>query len=209
MKKCYVIGAGEVFCLDLTPNEDDLVIAVDGGFRILEDAGIKPDLVIGDFDSLGFCPQSEDTIKLPEMKDDTDMFAALKQGIDKGYSDFFIYGGTGGRFDHTFANVQLLTYLSQIGRRGFMFSNDNVLTVITDNQIELPSGNAGIVSVFSVSENAYGVSERGLKYELTDASLTNSNPIGVSNEFTNSSSCIRVEKGTLLIIFPRDVNGLF
>ena len=208
MKRCYLVGAGENYGIDFVPSDEDMVIAVDGGFIALKEADIRVDLVVGDYDSLGYCPDSENVIELPCVKDDTDMLAAIKEGIKKGYTDFIIYGGMGGRIDHTFANVQLLSYLSSLGRRGFLVSKDNILTAITDGQISLPSGNEGIVSVFSLSEKSYGVYEKGLKYELEADVLTNLMPLGVSNEFCSKDCMIKVTKGTLLIVFPKDVIGL-
>ena len=169
----------------------------------LEQAGIEADLAIGDFDSLHFVPRHPRVMKLNAEKDDTDMAAAIREGVQAGYDLFHLYCGTGGRIDHTIANLQLLAELSQNGRQGFLFGKDSVLTAVTNGTLGFSRDAAGFVSVFSHSERSEGVFLKGLKYELADAVLTNTFPLGVSNEFTGQESTITVGKGTLLVIFPR------
>lgn len=200
---CYIVGAGENYGLDFTPKKEDFVIAADAGFHYLRDSGITPDLIVGDFDSLSDIPQDGNVLKLAAEKDDTDMSVAIKEGICAGYREFHIYGGTGGRMDHTIANIQMLAYLSEKKMRGWLFHRDSVLTVITDGKLILDRDCSGYVSVFSYSEKSAGVYLRNLKYELNDATLTNRFPLGVSNEFIGKESSITVETGMLLIVFPR------
>lgn len=208
MKKniCYIVGAGENYGLDFSPAEGDFVIAADAGLRLLEEKGIRPDLIVGDFDTLHYIPQGENVLRLPPEKDDTDMSVAIKEGIGAGYTAFHIYCGTGGRIDHTIANLQLLAYLSERGMQGFLFDRDSVFTAITDAELAFNRMDGGYVSVFSWSERSTGVYLKNLKYELHDAVLTNSFPLGVSNEFIGKESRILVERGTLLVNLPREVS---
>lgn len=205
---CYIVGAGENCGLDFRPEREDFVIAADAGLRYLEAAGITPDLIVGDFDTLQYVPERGNVLKLPAEKDDTDMSMALKEGIRAGYTVFHIYGGTGGRLDHTIANLQMLVYLSRRNLRGFLFDRDSVFTAVTDGEIAFGKINAGYVSVFSCSDRAAGVFERNLKYELDDVVLTNSFPLGVSNEFIGKESRIAVGDGTLLVSFPKGAEKL-
>ena len=200
---CYIVGAGENHGLGFVPNPEDYVIAADGGFAHLQREGIRADMVIGDFDSLTSPPEHGNVVALPSEKDDTDTFAAVREGIGRGYGEFHIYGGTGGRFEHTFANIQTLAYLSQNGMRGRLIGGREIMTAITDGALSFDDGQEGYISVFALSDRAEGVSLRGLKYELEDAEVSNSFPIGVSNEFVGKKSEISVKKGTLLIIYPK------
>ena len=200
---CYIVGAGENYGLHFTPERGDFVVAADAGLCYLEERGIVPDLIVGDFDTLKRVPQGRNVVKLPAEKDDTDMSMAVKEGIKAGYTVFHIYGGTGGRLDHTIANLQMLVYLSRRNLRGFLFDRDSVFTAVTDGEIRFGAIESGYVSVFSWSERALGVFERNLKYKLDDAVLTNSFPLGVSNEFIGSESSIVVGSGTLLVGFPK------
>lgn len=200
---CYIVGAGENYGLDLEPEIGDFVIAADAGLCVLEEKGITPDLTVGDFDTLQYIPQGENVLRMPPEKDDTDMAAAVKEGIRAGYTTFHIYCGTGGRIDHTIANLQMLAYLSTRGMRGFLFDKDSVFTAVTDTQLAFDKIEDGYVSVFSWSERSTGVYLENLKYELHDAVLKNSFPLGVSNEFIGKESRITVGSGTLLVNFPK------
>lgn len=200
---CYVVGAGENFGLDFQPATGDFVIAADAGLRYLEKQGIRADLVIGDFDTLKYIPGHSKTIALSAEKDDTDTLAAVREGIMAGYTSFHIYCGTGGRIDHTMANLQVIAYLSANNMRGFLFDNGTVITAMTNGSLCFGKIPCGYVSVFSCSEKAEGVTMCGLKYELNNATLTNTFPIGVSNEFIGRESSISVGSGTLFIVFPK------
>ena len=203
-KICYIVGAGENYGLDFTPSAGDFVIAADAGIRYLEEHGVTADLVIGDFDSLNDIPTHPNTMALNAEKDDTDMLAAIREGIKAGYSFFHIYCGMGGRIDHTIANLQVLAYLSENGMQGFLFGKDSVITAITNQKIAFDKIPSGYISVFSFTEKSEGVYLSGLKYELDNAVLTNTFPLGVSNEFIGMESNISVRAGTLLIVFPRE-----
>lgn len=196
---CYVIGAGECVRLPQNINEEDMVIAVDGGFQYVKNSRV--DLVVGDFDSLGFVPEHPNVLRLKPEKDDTDMLVALKEGLKAGYLDFHIYGGCGGRFEHTIANIQSLAYLAQHGAKGTLRDGDTVITMLANGGLILPSELTGYLSVFSYGEKAEGVTLKGVKYPLERATLTDNFPIGVSNEFTGQSAEISVEKGRLLILY--------
>jgi thiamine pyrophosphokinase len=166
---------------------------------------IIPHVVIGDMDSIGETPPPESCIIYPQEKDDTDMMLAVKYGLDKGYKDFQIYGGLGGRLDHTLANIQLLTYLSTnkstIGAHGTLWGFDYKVTAITDEEIQISGQSSKKISIFSFDDTSHGVSLKNLKYELIDAELKSAYPIGVSNEFTEKPAYISVRKGTLIILW--------
>lgn len=196
---CYIVGAGECSRLLLNLKKEDYVIAVDGGYEYLK--GNRIDLVIGDFDSLSYVPEHPNVIVLKPEKDDTDMMAALKEGLKRGYETFYIYGGCGGRIDHTLANIQSLAYLSQQGARGYLLYDNQVITIIQNDSIVFQSDKKGYISVFSFGEKAEGVTLKGLKYPLENAVLSDKFPLGVSNEFTGVMSEISVKKGRLIVVY--------
>ena len=103
MKLCCIVGAGPS---ELYIENGAFVIAADAGIEKLNKAGIVPDLIIGDFDSLGARPSGENVRIFPVEKDDTDTMLCLKHAIGQGANDVTILGGIGGRLDHTFANIQ-------------------------------------------------------------------------------------------------------
>ena len=202
MSLCYIISAGDCTEIKIDKKENDIIIAADAGLKYCDRFGIIHDVIIGDFDSLGFVPENREVIKLPVEKDDTDTSFAVKYAMEKGFRQFVIFGGTGGkRADHTFANIALLTYISKKGCTGFLDAGDYTITAITDSAISFSADMKGDISVFSFDEKAEGVCEKGLLYTLDNAVLENSVPLGVSNSFTGQESVVSVSKGTLIIYF--------
>ena len=203
---CYIIGAwhGEDACI--RPREGDFVIAADGGYAALQALGVTADLVVGDFDSLGYVPQAEEVVQHPVMKDDTDMMLAVKLGLDRGYRNFVLTGSVGGRLDHTLANLQTLMYLAQQGARGILYGEGTVITVLKDGSLTLTG--EGVLSVFCLSGEARGVTEQGLLYGLDNAIMVSGYPIGVSNEFTGVPATISVTDGTLIILWSAEKEAL-
>ncbi|MCD8011541.1 MAG: thiamine diphosphokinase [Lachnospiraceae bacterium] len=200
---CYLIGAGDFGDGTPAPRPEDLVIAGDGGFRHCQERGIRVDLTVGDFDSLGYRPDHPHVLQLPAEKDDTDMRAALNLGWERGYRDFRLYGGTGGRISHTMANIQLLAELAARGGRGILVGENSWYRVLRNDHWDFDGSETGYLSVFSLSDRAEGVCEQGLKYEVQDVTLTNEYPVGVSNEFTGRTGFVSVREGTLLLIWER------
>ena len=202
-KLCVIFGAGEVFSPRKHFNKDDLIIAADGGYAQVISAGLEPNVVIGDFDSSEMPTAAAHVVKLNRDKDDTDMLAAVKLGLRRGYKTFVLYGGTGGRPDHTYANISTLAYLNAYDARGFLVDESTVATVITNSSITLPKTAHGTVSVFAYGGAASGVTYKNLSYILDNVELTPDFPLGVSNATTDKPAKITVGQGSLLIYFPR------
>jgi thiamine pyrophosphokinase len=198
MKTCYIFCALPVNVLP-TVDPDDLVIAADAGYKQL--GGIKPHLVVGDFDSLGYVPREESVVELPIRKDDTDALFAVKLGLSRGFRRFVLLGSVGGRLDHTLANIQALAYLTTRGARGVLVGENEKITMLQNGSLNFFGAPEGIVSVFAYGGTATGVTEENLAYPLDRATVTTDFPIGVSNEFTNQPARITVEEGCLLIVW--------
>ena len=199
---CYVVGAGD-FYGGFTPSVDDLVIAADGGYDTLRSLGIRCDLLIGDMDSRGACSAEIETLTFPVEKDETDMHLAYLEGVRRGYSTFRLYGGVGGREDHTFANYSLLLMGKLAGHSLTLVSCDCDVTVIKNETVTI-SGEVGDgVSVFAFGGEARGVTLRGLKYTAEDISLAPEFALGVSNELADTECSICVADGALLVMHRR------
>lgn len=199
MAVCYIFAALETKTLPYIPHKQDYVIAADKGLDNLKKIGIKPDVIIGDFDSLGFVPSGENIKRLPVEKDDTDVGFAVNYAFELGYKEFVIYGAIGGLLDHTVANLQLSAYISSKGGKSVFVGENVFVTSITNDTLKISNGK-GRLSVFALSDKAEGVFLSGLKYPLENAVIENIFPIGVSNEFTDKSAKIAVKNGTLLIV---------
>lgn len=213
-KRCILIGAGDLTVGQLSLQEGDYVIALDGGLGYCDFLQVEPDLIIGDFDSVTDEERKalleiekaapEKVIRLKPEKDDTDMLYAIKHALSKGYREFRIYAGTGGRFDHTLANIQCLLYLKNNEARGFLMDGNGMILVIKNEEVRFRENMEGYLSLFAMGQRAEGVTIKGLKYELEDAVITNDFPIGISNEFIGKMGSISVENGELccMISYP-------
>lgn len=203
---CYIVGAGNTDNIILAPGKDDFVIAADAGFKVLEMIGVEADLVVGDFDSLGNIPKHEHILQHPAEKDDTDMILAVNEGLRIGFKTFVIYGGLGGRLDHTYANIQTLSYLTSQGATGYLVGEGIVITALKNATINFDKNLKGMISIFCHGDTAKGVYLNGLKYPLHNATLTCNVPLGVSNEFIGYESSVTVKDGTLVIMWHQEPN---
>ena len=200
MAICYLVGAGTFVLRGFYPADGDLVIAADDGYTALQSHGFTPDLLVGDFDSLTRIPQGIPRKSFSPEKDDTDMAIALSEGAARGYRSFSLYGASGGREDHTHANLQLMGGASKQGFHCKMVCPEYDVYTVTNDTLSLPkTAVRTIVSVFCHGEKAEGVTLQGLRYPLTDAELTCDRPLGVSNETTGEEARVSVRRGTLLV----------
>lgn len=202
---CCIISAGTFDKDSFTVPDGAFLIAADGGYSYLDEQNIVPDMVMGDFDSLSYVPKmpsNDRVISLNCEKDDTDTLYAVKYALNLGYDRFLLFGALGGtRIDHTIANLQTLSYIANHNAQGFIISGNTVITAIANSNLRFKENCNGMISVFSTSTQASGVTLKGLKYTLENCTLTHDVPIGVSNEFVNEEAFIEVKDGTLIIVF--------
>ncbi len=201
--RCVIIAAGEIqegFNLAAAVSDAAFVICADGGYDTAVAAGITPDLFVGDKDSVITLPKHCEQVLSPAEKDDTDTMLAVKLALARGHTHITIIGGLGGRLDHTIANLQTLLYCAQHGARAELAGAIDSAMVIQNESVTI-SAREGYVSVFALTERCEGVTLKGLRYPLCDVVLTNSFPIGVSNEFCAPAAEITVRQGCLLLVF--------
>ena len=204
---CYIIGASVTDGMYIDRRPGDFVIAADGGLSALDRMKVHADLVVGDFDSLGRLPVNENTIRHPREKDDTDTALCLAEGMKLGYRTFVIYGGLGGRLDHTMANIQNCAGAAEHGAVCWIWGEENAVCTFGDGEsLHFEKEKTGIVSVFAI-DRATGVTLKGLKYPIENACLTSCVPLGVSNEFTGVESSITVDEGTLIVMWNEDAKA--
>lgn len=196
----YIFGAGEYYGKEPRLGEDDFVLAADGGLRYLREKGIEPDVILGDFDSLGAVPEGGNVIMLPTHKDDTDTGAGIKLGLQQGYTVFHIYGGVGGRLDHTLANISLAAFLADKGCRCYIHGDGVIITALKDTSVSFGSGKRGTFSAFAYTERCV-VTLSGFEYELEDYELTSLYPLGVSNSFVGREAEVKVKSGILIAVY--------
>ncbi len=206
MKTCVIFGAAEFDTLLEPIRQEDCVIAADGGLCHTQKLGLVPDVILGDFDSLGYTPDHANVY--PVEKDDTDSMLAVRRGLSLGCERFLLYGSLDGpRLDHTIGNFQTLQYLCDHGAFGYLVGRDYLVTVVKNGGLRFSEKAEGILSVFCLGADAQGVDLGGLQYPLTNGTLTPGFPLGVSNHFIGESARISVRDGSLLVLWDRK-NGL-
>lgn len=203
-KRCIIITAfGEIDKaaekLNITGN--DFIIAADYGYFKALEIKLTPSLVIGDMDSVSKkdIDIKTEIQKHSPIKDDTDTLLAIKEGISRGFKDFHILGGLGGRLDHTLANIQCLKFLKRQGCEGTIYDNNTLCKLIENEEITVYP-DYKYFSVFCLSDMALGVCLSGFKYPLYNAEITDWFPLGVSNEIIEEKGEAKVKDGELLII---------
>ncbi|MCX7658425.1 MAG: thiamine diphosphokinase [Oscillospiraceae bacterium] len=206
MKRCLIFAGADIPDYSfLKIDKDDYVICADGGYFHTQRLGLLPDVVIGDFDTFsGEVPEKCEVIRYPKEKDDTDTMLAVKLALERGFLDIKIFGAIGGRFDHTFANIQTIFYAKRMGADASLHSHKESIYVLENESHLFEKQNGNFLSLFSYSEKSFGVSVSGVKYPLFEATLENSFPLGISNEIIENFADVEVKNGVLLVIYSKD-----
>ncbi len=210
-KKCLIISGGAFsplpFLYKETIDREEkektdksiFVIACDSGYQNAKKMGIRPDLIVGDFDSAP-CPDTDIPIsKYPTRKDDTDTMLAIRHAMDAGYKDITIICALGGRLDHAYANIQAAAFVAANGGICRILEDTEKITVFNGREI-FPKRNGYSLSVFSLTDKAEGVTIKGTKYEVENADMNNVYPIGTSNVWVKNEAEIYVKTGILVVI---------
>lgn len=178
---------------------EGLVICADKGIEHAAAAGIAPDIVVGDFDSSSVpAPKCAECIRVSPIKDDTDAMLAANTAIERGCDELRFFCALGGRFDHTFANIQMLEHLYSRGVSAVLYGGSEKIHLLHAGDTAVIPQFDGFVSLFSYGESAV-VTERGMKYPLSEYTLDNTFPLGVSNEVAAENGEITVHRGTVIL----------
>lgn len=209
MSRCVILSAGPVEDSErLRPllKTDDWIIAADGGGRLAAALGVKPAVLVADFDSSAPPDTGGDTeiVRLPMEKDWTDTQAAAMLALDRGYRDFLLLGCTGGRLDHTLANIAVLLYLLRRGADALMADERNFLRLYGPGRYRVERRAGYKLSLFPYGGEVEGITVKNVRYPLEKARLTPDNSLGVSNEFLENPAEISFDKGVLMVFLSKD-----
>ena len=184
----------------------DFIVACDAGYRNAARLGVKPDLIVGDFDSAPQPQTDRETIVLPHVKDDTDTQFAARWLVEHGCTEAVLLGALGGaRIEHTFANISTGLYLSLHGIKTILADARSEMHYLLPGQpLRLARRDWMYLSVFALGAPLSGVTLQGVYYPLQDATLTELDyPLGTSNEFTAPEACLQCTAGHGLVVLTR------
>lgn len=207
-RRCVIVAAGEIHNYERARDflrDDDFFIFCDGGLSHAGGLGIKPDVVVGDFDScdsndLEWWKKQSEIIQLPREKDDTDTLFAVKLAVERGYCDFLLLGAMGGRFDHALGNISILLYLNGLGKKAALIDDYSVMQIVGNKPLYIEDA-CSYFSVLTVAGDVCGVNIKNAKYPLENAKLTCDFQLGISNEVLPGKVAeVSVASGRVLVV---------
>ena len=190
-----------------TAAEGTIYIAADSGLMAAEKAGIKPDWIVGDFDSLpdasslAACPQ-DIIIRHPREKDFTDTEIAFSLAIEKGCGEIWLIGGGGGRIDHLFGIRSM--FERELFPCRWTTASEDIHCIDAEspkNQIKAVLNKDAIVSVFPLGAGSWEASSEGLKWKLSGLPWDRGF-FGLSNAAVDGNFSIIAERGRFMVILP-------
>ncbi|MCJ7856796.1 thiamine diphosphokinase [Lachnospiraceae bacterium NSJ-143] len=210
--KALIFGGADIkdysFCRNYI--DKSYIVCCDAGMNHAKNLGLKPDVIVGDFDSA-----DKETIsyfrnmgvvfkKYPCKKDETDMELGIDAAIEAGCREIVIAAGIGSRMDHTLANMQLLYALKKDGIEALLVNENNEIRLVTD-KIIINGVKGDIISLIPMTQEVTGVTTKGLEYPLNNATLFfGSRLIAVSNVMLGNTAEVEIKSGLLYMMKCRD-----
>jgi thiamine pyrophosphokinase len=201
--RCVIIGAAPIKNyrkIRTFLRSDDFVIVCDGGLNHIRKLKVRPNLIIGDFDSHKNPHSKIETIVLPHEKDDTDSVFALKTALNRGFRDFLFIGMLGARFDHALGNLYMLLKCQNEGVKALMLDDYSELLLVGSEEVKI-SDEYAYFSLLNISGNAGGITIKDALYNLENAKIPLEYQFGVSNEvLPGKNASVSVKEGCLLLV---------
>ena len=183
----------------------DLIIAADGGAKHCITLGIRPNLVVGDLDSLSeeeinqFISEGVGIREYPREKDETDLEIALMTAAHGNPDEIIVFGGMGARWDMTLGNLLLLANHELQGQNiRFVDCEQEVYLVTPGHQMVLRGEPGDIVSLIPIKGDVHGIITEGLEYPLSGETLVFGETRGISNLMTSESATVKIQTGFLV-----------
>jgi len=186
-------------------NSEDVLIAVDGGIDHITSLGFKPNLIIGDLDSINmealeeFRSQGAVIHQYPREKDQTDLELALEFALERKAKTIWVVAALGNRLDQTLANIFLLTK-PQLAKIDIRLVDGLREVFLIRNAKEIRGQPGQRVSLLPLNGIAEGIQTEGLKYPLNNETLYPEQTRGISNEIISTSARVSLQQGLLLCI---------
>lgn len=216
--KVLIITGGrieEAFGLQyLRQQKFDLLIAADSGIEFLNRNQIKPDILVGDFDSadreIVEYYRGDSQVEFREFqpeKDDTDTEIAMLLAMEKGATEIHLLGATGSRLDHMIANVFLLGLPTEKGIAAYLVDEQNRVRLIRERTVLSREEQYGdYISLIPFMGEVTGLTLEGFKYPLCGYTMGGFHSIGISNEIQQPEAVITMKSGWLILVEAKDEN---
>lgn len=194
----------------LNNSQFEFIIAVDKGLEILSKTNIIPDYIIGDFDSVNkkiLSKYENMDIKITYLKpekDFTDTHMALKQAIKLGAKSITIIGGIGTRIDHTLGNIHILKEALENNVYAELIDQNNKIILINQKTELTQNLRYKYISIIPLTTEVIGITLKGFKYGLENATLKIGESIGISNEAIKRKLNIEIKQGIAILIYSKD-----
>ena len=211
MKRCVILSGGDILCYKnaaahILPG--DFIVCADSGYRHCKPLGATPNLLVGDFDSIGDMPCDVDILRYRAEKDFTDTNLAADWALEHGFEAIVFMGATGGkRIEHSLANLQTAAGCAEFCEASFYDGHSymQLVSASSPKSLYIEPRKGHYFSLLALSEECPGVTITGGKYPLDDYTLRYNEARAISNEFCGAPVQIKLNSGTLLIIItPMD-----
>ena len=189
--------------------ECDFLICADGGTNHVININCRPNLIIGDLDSIYeetlkiIKDENIEILKFPPNKGKTDTELALEYLIEKNFDDITLMGVTGNRQDHTQGNIYLLNRLLDKGINGKIVDDNNIIYLVKD-YLEIQDTKNTFVSIIPITEKGIIITLKGFLYPLQEEKIEFSSTLGISNKIIEDIAKIKIHKGKALVFVSKD-----
>jgi len=182
----------------------DLVVAADSGYDLAVAEGFPVDVLIGDMDSIiaDHIPAHVIVERHPSDKDATDLELALSRVVVERPDRVVVVGGAGGRFDHELAVAGLISAETWADVDEIDWVTDRGWSYVVRGRRILHGDVGATISLIPMGGPALGVTTRGLRWNLREATLAHGTTHGISNVFTGPVADITVRMGCVLVVVP-------
>lgn len=190
-------------------SKGSFLIAVDGGLDHILKIGKKPDIVIGDLDSLDENSKrylNENDIKVekfPSDKDYTDLELAIYLAKEQNIKNLEIFGATGTRLDHSFGNLMLLKKINKLNINGKLIDLNNEV-YYTDSELTIEKRENYFLSIIALNPEGIIADLEGLKYSKKAINILQTDTLGISNEIISDKGKINILEGEAFVFYSRD-----
>ena len=214
MSRCACIITGgtlsSAFLSEYLDNHTDrMIIVVDGALEVTHRLGIKPDYIVGDFDTVNqellTFYDKEIILRHPPEKDQTDTELAIETAMKEGCKELVFFGATGSRLDHSLGNIFLLESLLKQGISAEIINENNRLYLKNQSFTLYRNSTRGdFLSLLPLSETVEKVTLTGFKYPVEQLTFYRERTLGISNEITEEEARVEFSGGTFIVVESRD-----